>query len=63
MKLMISVVLFSFLNAYSLEFINKKEFENIKSNISMPETNVSPKTLSNNYGIAEISKPHLIANA
>jgi len=63
MKLMISVVLFSFLNAYSGEFINTKEFENIKSNISMPETNVLPKTISNNSGVPEISKPHLIADA
>ncbi|MEW6011815.1 MAG: hypothetical protein AB1602_00295 [Elusimicrobiota bacterium] len=63
MKLMISVILFSFLNVYSGDFINTKEFENIKSNISMPETNVLPKTVSNNYGVPEISKPHLIADA
>lgn len=62
MKLMISVILFSFLNAYSNEFINTKEFENIKSNISIPETNVSPKTVSSD-GVPEISKPHLIADA
>lgn len=63
MKLFIVVVLFSFLNAYSGEFINTKEFENIKSNISTPETNVLPKTVSSDFGVPEISKPHLIANA
>lgn len=62
MKLLATVILFSFLNAYSEEFITQEKFNSIKSEIIMPEINSSPKTESN-INVAQITKPHLIANA